>query len=262
MSDHKPVTDEMVGLLKAKVRQCRMLAGMYEQPGVDTWAGEQEWANTMARYADAIEAMLDERERSRQDFERWNHRIRDLTNYSDKLKADVERLRKACRAVDAYEWPVDGHFDDCWWCDSKDAKRDSANGHTADCPAVLVPAALAATKQTNDTPARPEPAADRLGWFAWRDTVGMAIQTDEARASIKVTAGTEKEALALRAECFLLLEPLVRAIEPSANETNDTLRPFGTNDTLRGLDHPDEDCYTIEDGEPIEPSANDTKGKR
>ena len=169
--------------------------------------------------ATTIEAVLAERERSRQDFERWNHRIRDLTNYSDKLKADVERLRKACRAVDAYEWPVDGHFDDCWWCDSKDAKRDSANGHTADCPAVLVPAALAATKQTNDTPARPEPAADRLGWFAWRDTVGMAIQTDEARASIKVTAGTEKEALALRAECSRLLAPLVRAIEPSANDT-------------------------------------------
>ena len=203
MSDHKPVTDEMVGLLKAKVRQCRMLAGMYEQPGVDTWAGEQEWANTRARYADAIEAVLDERERSRQDFERWNHRIRDLTNYSDKLKADVERLKgvvlMAVELQYAFVWP------------------ESCHDHLK--PLTKAAEAALADLYATDTPARPEPDADRLGWFAWRDTVNMAIQTDEARASIKVTAGTEKEALALRAECFLLLEPLVRAIEPSANDT-------------------------------------------
>ena len=79
----------------------------------------------------------------------------------------------------------------------------------------------------------------------------MAIQTDEARASIKVTAETTDAARALRDECSRLLAPLT-----------DTQRPFGTNDTLRGLDHPDEDCYTIEDGEPMGPSANDTKVKR
>ena len=209
----KAVTGEMVGLLKAKVRQCRMLAGMYEQPGVDTWAGEQEWANTMARYAAAIEAVLAERERSRQDFERWNHRIRDLTNYSNKLKADVERLR---------EWESVAH---------ELAARLNLMAPNEDFPPVTSALerfeatrlrALAATEQTNDTPARPEPAADRLGWFAWRDTVGMAIQTDEARASIKVTAETTDAALALRDECSRLLAPLVRAIEPSANDTKET----------------------------------------
>ena len=147
--------------------------------------------------ADAIEAVLDERER-------WNHRIRDLTNYSDKLKADVERLRgvvlMAVELQYAFVWP------------------ESCHDHLKPLTKAAE-AALAATEQTNDTPARPEPDADRLGWFAWRDTVGMAIQTDEARASIKVTAGTTDAALALRDECSRLLAPLVRAIEPSANET-------------------------------------------
>jgi len=146
--------------------------------------------------ADAIEAVLDERER-------WNHRIRDLTNYSDKLKADVERLRgvvlMAVELQYAFVWP------------------ESCHDHLK--PLTKAAEAALADLYATDTPARPEPDADRLGWFAWWDTVGMAIQTDEARASIKVTAGTEKEALALRAECFLLLEPLVRAIEPSANDT-------------------------------------------
>ena len=136
--------------------------------------------------------------------------IEAVLNERDKLKADVERLR---------EWESVAH---------ELAARLNLMAPNEDFPPVTSALerfeatrlrALAAIEQTNDTPGGPEPAADRLGWFAWRDTVNMAIQTDEARVSIKVTAGTEKEALALRAECFLLLEPLVRAIEPSANDT-------------------------------------------